>query len=68
MNACSRAANPMSDEEGEDLVRECDRVVEKALCKTVYAVAVSTSQQIVFVPCDRVTDEEHIAICARSTR
>jgi len=32
---CAKAANPMSDEEGEDLVAECARVAEKIFCPIV---------------------------------
>lgn len=30
---CARAANPMSDEEGEDLVRECGNQSRSIFCK-----------------------------------
>ena len=30
---CSKAANPLSDEEGEDLVRQCQITAERILCK-----------------------------------
>lgn len=29
---CARAANPMSDEEGEDLVRQCDETSKDIFC------------------------------------
>ena len=29
---CSRAANPLSDEEGEDLVSQCETTMRRALC------------------------------------
>lgn len=31
---CSKAANPLSDEEGEDLVSQCERTGERAICPT----------------------------------
>lgn len=31
---CSKAANPLSDEEGEDLVAQCERTGERTLCET----------------------------------
>ena len=33
MVRCAEAANPMSDEEGEALVEQCDRSCEKYACK-----------------------------------
>ena len=30
---CARAANPMSDEEGEDLVKECGYQARKIFCE-----------------------------------
>lgn len=33
---CAKAANPMSDEEGEDLVRQCEETSEHLFCKKVY--------------------------------
>jgi hypothetical protein len=30
--ACAKAANPMADEEGEDLVRQCQITGEQVLC------------------------------------
>lgn len=31
---CARAGNPMSDEEGEDLVEQCDKTAFRIFCKT----------------------------------
>lgn len=31
---CAKAANPMSDEEGEDLVKECNKVSYQLFCET----------------------------------
>lgn len=31
---CAKAANPLSDEEGEDLVAQCERTSEHLFCKT----------------------------------
>ena len=31
---CAKAANPLSDEEGEDLVLQCERTMRRALCQT----------------------------------
>ena len=33
---CAKAANPMSDEEGEDLVRQCEETSAHLFCKKVY--------------------------------
>ena len=33
---CAKAANPMSDEEGEDLVKQCEKTSVNLFCKTVY--------------------------------
>lgn len=30
---CARAANPMSDEEGEDLIKQCDATSVSLYCK-----------------------------------
>lgn len=35
--ACVKNGNPMSDEEGEDLVRQCERTGENVVCPTVAA-------------------------------
>ena len=32
---CAKAANPMSDEEGEDLVEQCELTSHNLYCKTV---------------------------------
>lgn len=32
---CAKAANPMSDEEGEDLVKECERTSFSLFCESV---------------------------------
>ncbi len=32
---CARAANPMSDEEGEDLVKQCDSSSQHLFCEYV---------------------------------
>lgn len=32
---CAKAANPMSDEEGEDLVHQCERTSEDLFCEHV---------------------------------
>lgn len=34
MIACAAAANPKSDEEGEDLVKQCDQSCTRLLCRT----------------------------------
>jgi len=31
---CAKAANPLSDEEGEDLVAQCAKTAESIFCKT----------------------------------
>jgi len=33
--ACAKAANPMSDEEGEDLVKECRYTMKDVLCHRI---------------------------------
>lgn len=33
---CAKAANPMSDEEGEDLVAECRKTSNYLFCKKIY--------------------------------
>jgi hypothetical protein len=33
---CARAANPMSDEEGEDLVAQCDKTSQRIFCSRKY--------------------------------
>jgi hypothetical protein len=33
---CARAANPMSDEEGEDLVAQCDIISSRLFCTRIY--------------------------------
>lgn len=30
--ACAKAANPMSDEEGEDLVAQCEKTAQRTVC------------------------------------
>ena len=30
--ACAKAGNPMSDEEGEDLVAQCEKTMARAVC------------------------------------
>lgn len=35
---CSKAANPMSDEEGEDLVSQCEQTAIKLYGRTVYYI------------------------------
>lgn len=32
---CAKAANPMSDEEGEDLVKQCEKTSESLFCEFV---------------------------------
>jgi hypothetical protein len=32
---CAKAANPMSDEEGEDLVEQCERTSRNLFCESV---------------------------------
>ena len=33
---CARAANPMSDEEGEDLVKQCEKTSRNLFCEKEY--------------------------------
>lgn len=33
---CAKAANPMSDEEGEDLVKQCEDTSKNIFCEKIY--------------------------------
>lgn len=60
---CATAANPHSDEEGEDLVEQCDRTatrlfgVYKPYCYT------DNGGQRRVIMCDRVTTEPCLSLC-----
>lgn len=43
---CAKAANPMSDEEGEDLVQECGKRGEKLYCNRTFYMTNSIQKTI----------------------
>lgn len=59
---CAKAANPMSDEEGEDLVQQCERTGAKAFetCETVYESLESESN---WVPCSTKLSQQSQQKC-----
>ena len=67
---CSNAANPMSDEEPEDLVTECNRVARLNYCKHMPHVKYTArfhfagsiwTQRI--VPCVNAQTDQEISLC-----
>jgi hypothetical protein len=42
---CARAANPMSDEEGEDLVAQCDIISWRLFCTKIYQTITTKETQ-----------------------
>ena len=58
---CATAANPHSDEEGEDLVSQCESTAAALFCSSV-PVACRSGE--VCVPCAEATDPKRLAACA----
>lgn len=56
---CAAAANPLSDEEGEDLVAQCQATADAMLCKRGWYVY-QWGQR---VPCDEATLVELVQAC-----
>jgi hypothetical protein len=57
---CSRATNPMSDEEGEDLVAQCQKTMKAALCPLEPAFS---TRRYWRRPCRLATTPEERAVC-----
>jgi predicted nucleic acid-binding Zn-ribbon protein len=60
---CARAANPMSDEEGEDLVRECAYQARQLYGNVTRECVHETWGDYVVTPCDRVRTEPCLTAC-----
>ncbi len=60
--ACIEKGNPMSDEEGEDLVRQCESTFKHILCKPVMGVRMKR-QYAPYVPCLKVRDPLSVQAC-----
>ncbi len=57
---CAKNANPLSDEEGEDLVRECRRTGITLYCTNTPGFTVKSSHTI---PCDKAETVREKDIC-----
>jgi hypothetical protein len=57
---CAKAANPLSDEEGEDLVKQCQKTAEELFCSKEKHVEVSDYR---WIPCNVVTDPRSKEAC-----
>ena len=63
---CANAANPMSDEEGEDLVYGCASIAEKIYCYNqphIYYRDVGHNYQRI-LPCNKAATKEEKDLCA----
>jgi hypothetical protein len=62
---CIEAANPMSDEEPEDWIAQCERTGIKTLCSRVPIVAYQSCRSCAwqYVPCTVITDERLKQVC-----
>lgn len=58
---CAEAANPKSDEEGEDLVRECGNQAEKLFCREERAFTIEG----VSYPCSEAKTPLEMEACHR---
>jgi hypothetical protein len=56
--ACAKAANPLSDEEGEDLVSQCERTATDLYCSPRWVALTHPPVQ-----CEQATDHEAIDAC-----
>lgn len=58
---CSRAANPMADEEGEDLVRQCEKTMRETICPAVRGF--QGGRTLYPMPCRMASTSEEIEVC-----
>jgi hypothetical protein len=56
---CAKNANPMSDEEGEDLVQQCEETAEHLFCPKVPWAYIDYEG----IPCSQTTDESRKQAC-----
>lgn len=63
---CAEAANPKSDEEGEDLVEQCEETAKNVLCPEVAFVSSGKSEDYSLPkPCSIVKEPELAKACQR---
>ncbi len=63
---CAKAANPMSDEEGEDLVEACDKSAKSIFCKEVNGFCYRTNgRSSAFKPCSEALTFSEKEACGK---